>query len=451
MFSTAILISSLFLTINFCFEKRSPSNQLHSPTFDATVMFLHVALLGLLSMVSATVDRITVDPSSLADYDYSLRIENHTVSAVLANGTVIHDGSDPCTSSTTFTVGKDYLEADCPAPIKFMNADGLCDVTKAQDTTHPCQAFCQVRTTYSYEREVPWGVHHEKDYAASYCHYKAICSFSPANMPISSSYDYASLNEVYNQGISGGWHSGAGQISNSGRINLNQDLKDNECGYWTSIVVKKRVCGSTSISIVNQDVGFSNCLHDKIWETMTYGSVCVDQNPQNKAGTSYVVAAVTVFVKVKCWDFTLLSPSSQEEPYNKLENKLSTRDLGQLMKTFMDFSCESYPAWWFGAPYLVVSGRGLPTNLLGDDGTILWDSLYKICLIPWLRWASGWTFEWKSKWSASELWNRYEWTAKIPVSSYWRGNEQGAYQCYLDWIRDQGGPSKNYDKDCTKH
>ena len=109
------------------------------------MILLLVALLGLLSMVPATVDRVIVPPGSLADYDYSLIIENHTVLAVLANGTVIHDGKDPCSSMTSYTIGKEYLEADCPSPIKFLDANGLCDVTKAQGTKHPCQAFCQVR------------------------------------------------------------------------------------------------------------------------------------------------------------------------------------------------------------------------------------------------------------------------------------------------------------------
>lgn len=108
-------------------------------------MLLVVTLLGLLSMVSAAVNRLIVHPDNLANYDYSLKVENNTVTAVLANGTVIHDNADPCTSRTNYNIGEEYLEKDCPAPVKYMNTDGLCDVRKSVGSTHKCISFCQVR------------------------------------------------------------------------------------------------------------------------------------------------------------------------------------------------------------------------------------------------------------------------------------------------------------------
>lgn len=80
-------------------------------------MLLIVALLGLLSMFSAAADRLIVSPDRLADYDYYLKVENHTVTAVLANGTVIHDGRDPCTSRTNYVVGR-VPRSGLPSPCK---------------------------------------------------------------------------------------------------------------------------------------------------------------------------------------------------------------------------------------------------------------------------------------------------------------------------------------------
>ncbi|KAK8030901.1 hypothetical protein PG990_000635 [Apiospora arundinis] len=169
------------------------------------MLLLLIALLGLPSMVSATVDHLIVHPDSLANYEYTLKFENHTVSAVLANGTVIHDGQDPCTSRTSYKIGQEYHEADCPAPNKFVNSDGFCDVSRALVNGHPCEAFCQVLGS---------------------------------QLSVLSQYDYGDMNAVYKQGISGGWVNGFGfaiQMDPS-TVRLNK----NECGYWAFIIIKKK-------------------------------------------------------------------------------------------------------------------------------------------------------------------------------------------------------------------
>ncbi|KAK8038052.1 hypothetical protein PG994_014819 [Apiospora phragmitis] len=289
-------------------------------------MFLIIALLGLLlSMVSAADDRLIVYPDCLADYEYFLKVENHTISAVLANGTVIHDNADPCTSRTNYKMYHEYLEADCKAPVDYMESiPGFCDVTKGVDTIQPCVSFCQVRTTHLYDKEVPW----EKSYCGTGAN--VICSVASGTyMNYESDHSYPGMEDVYIRGISGGWLSGSGGVWAA--PNLRYYLIPRECGYWTFIPIQKMTCGSTSWAISGQDLNEHKCHYDKIWESITTEHDCVVQNIQSATGG---VAGVSVFVQVNCGDLTVAPANRQNDAY-LCADKLSPQDLDKKLQSWM--------------------------------------------------------------------------------------------------------------------
>ncbi|KAK7966623.1 uncharacterized protein PG986_000900 [Apiospora aurea] len=385
-------------------------------------MILVVALLGLLSMVSAAANHLLVHPDSLVDHEYSLKVENDTASAALANGTVIHDNRDPCTNRTDYEIGKEYLEADCPAPIKYMNTDGLCDVTQAAGrSTHPCVSFCQVRTTYYYDKEQIWD--------RTWCRGPLDCEIRSNHdyMPYHVDFEWSGMEDVYKRGISGEWFASDADIyspSPAQSIHLEKE----QCGYWTYITFKKIVCGSTSWAIADQDLGSQKCLYDKVWETITTVNDCVVVNP---VGWSSGVAGKTVFVRVNCWDLTVLPPDQQEDgAYIQAARKVSPDDLDVKLKSWIDFSCDVYGEGWQN-PAVWLQGRGFPGNVIGTDGGQLQSDIRIRCNMP-----GGWQFEWQAGWGP----DYWEWYANVPIKT--NNGLPAGWQCVLDHLYGIGGPRK---------
>ncbi|KAK8034499.1 hypothetical protein PG993_009494 [Apiospora rasikravindrae] len=390
-------------------------------------MILVLVLLGLLSMVSAAVDRLLVQPDSLADYEYSVKVENNTVSAVLANGTVIHDNRDPCTNRYDYEIGKEYLEADCPARIKFMNSNGFCDVNQGFGTTHPCIAFCQVRTTYHYDKELVWD--------RTWCRGPVDCETTRGttySMPYH--IDFPSVEDFYKDGISGEYHASDTDVfSPSPPQNIH--LGTEECGYWAYITFKKTICGSTSWAIVDQAPGSQKCLYNKIWESITVGNDCLDVNP---VGYSSGAAGKTVFVRVDCWELKPLPPDQQEDgAYIQAARKMSPDDLDKKLTSWTDFSCDLWGADGVSWYAVWLQGRGFAGKVIGKTGGQLESDIKNRCNMP-----GGWQFGW-TQGGAPDYW---EWWANVPIKT---NNGQGAgWQCVLDHLYGIGGPRKSYAKDC---
>ena len=131
--------------------------------------------------------------------------------------------ANPCEpGGTPILYTKEYHAEDCP-PKHVMNSDGSCQM----DIQENCDTFCEVRTNFFYDQEVPVG----KD---PYCHGPFTCTLSESD---AKTYTYSgsgtiggTIAKALNLGVTGGFNYASAKTQlRSTSVNLNQG----QCGYFS--------------------------------------------------------------------------------------------------------------------------------------------------------------------------------------------------------------------------
>ncbi|KAK7953874.1 hypothetical protein PG996_014759 [Apiospora saccharicola] len=299
---------------------------------------------------------------------------------------------------------------------------------------------------YTYGKELPW-FRTERSPWPGYCRGKVGCKIGYASQLVDSPWDYGSKNDLYNAGITSGWHGGTGKIFR--RLERWESPGDGECGYWASIPAVKHTCGTTTTAIVNQDISQNikgaddKCLHDKVWESYSTHD-CVDQWASIPASdprdtTRFYIFEVDVFVKINCWDQKPLPANMQHDAYNGAL-QLSDKERENAYQKFRGLRCKGIDRKGYYNTHLFLEGRGFPESLLGSDGSALKSSLNDYGCGVDARFK--YTFVWEPQGPP----DYYEWKANIPFGPTWILPSE--YQCVLDWFHEHGGPMMYYYRDC---
>lgn len=133
----------------------------------------------------------------------------------------------------------DYLENDCPAPYKFADDKGNCEIHGTTDGNFKplCETYCQVRTAYFYGQEQIF-MRNPYCFGTKGGMTCSITETMTTTYTLSASFSPGLKAEVISVGTTGGMQvATATAHARSYAIKLDE----NECSYWTFLPILKGV------------------------------------------------------------------------------------------------------------------------------------------------------------------------------------------------------------------
>ncbi|KAH7370080.1 hypothetical protein BKA65DRAFT_471313 [Rhexocercosporidium sp. MPI-PUGE-AT-0058] len=199
----------------------------------------------------------------------------------------------------------DYLENDCPAPYKFADDKGNCEIHGITDGNFKplCETYCQVRTAYFYGQEQIF-MRNPYCFGTKGGMTCSITETMTTTYTLSASFSPGLKAEVIS----------LQPIPRSYAIKLDE----NECSYWTFLPILKGVCGSYT----------KGTKHHTTWDPRVTCSAPVSQSnicynmPQYNfeggeiGGPGGLGKGDTVFVRTDCANRQPFPPAQQNPAYN---------------------------------------------------------------------------------------------------------------------------------------
>ncbi|KAI0454649.1 hypothetical protein F5B21DRAFT_474573 [Xylaria acuta] len=328
---------------------------------------------------------------------------NITVSNNTANGTGNANSgettewlgtSDPCSGigGATYELGKEYLEADCPAINEFL-PDGTCDWTKKQPDQTLCSEYCQVRTTFLPMQEVP--------IPNTYCRGPRRCSIEAGRMlQVDGSWSSTEAEmSALKHGVSGGFDPAVESITaGAGDVTIGEG----ECGYFTWIGTKKVVCGSLTKANRHEPVnGGTPYCHGPSETTANYCVDAITSGPLLDPSAN----GHTVFVRIDCETRAALPVEKQDALFKYDGVALAADKLDGLLQGWVSTKCSLNDHFLWQS--FVMHGRGLKDAELGGSG---------IHLLEQMRSCHAAVTDWKFDYTPTD--NDYDWTASGSVDPF---------------------------------
>ncbi|KUJ17615.1 uncharacterized protein LY89DRAFT_733454 [Mollisia scopiformis] len=206
---------------------------------------------------------------------------------------------NPCDGiNATPVLYHEYLGDVCP-PINIISSNGDC--SGLDPSGNDCASFCQVRTNFVYDTEVPFD--------NTYCHGPFTCGITETKsvtLTYSTNIGIQDLKAL-SVGVTGGFSYGT--ITATART-YSINLPPGSCGYFTFVPVRKDTCGTMTTAPVEwMDMGgivpVPYC-----GVSTDIGNYCASEARKNSDGT---VDGETIFVKTDCNTREPL-PADEQDP-----------------------------------------------------------------------------------------------------------------------------------------